>query len=189
MKLYPILTLLNGKRSLPGISAPHNLYFDLSCLDSKRHRFKIILKPDLSTASLHVVNTPELTPHNFSFVYLEEYRICEDTLVSCWSVDSHYFNTPSRSRFQWGVYTGSTSAARSPNISLNGGPALKMLLPDIESMCRYILCHLVDLYFRILVMWLSLIFSDTYYPAFVVVIVSLDNYLRVAARSYRFLLE
>ena len=121
-------------------SSTQPLYFDLSCLDSKRHRFKIILKPDLSTASLHVVNTPELTPHNFSFVYLEEYRICEDTLVSCWSVDSHYFNTPSRSRFQWGVYTGSTSAARSPNISLNGGPALKMLLPDIESMCKYILC-------------------------------------------------
>ena len=115
------------------------LYFDMSCQDLKRHRFKIILKPDLSTASLHVVNTPELTPHNFPFVYMEDYRICEDTLVSCWFVHANRLDTPSRSRFQWGVYTGSMSARFS---NITGGPAFKMLLPiiDIRSKCRYILC-------------------------------------------------
>ena len=111
----------------------------MSCQDLKRHRFKIILKPDLSTASLHVVNTPELTPHNFPFVYLEDYRICEDTLVSCWFVHANRLDTPSRSRFQWGVYTESMSARFS---NITGGPAFKMLLPiiDIRSKCRYILC-------------------------------------------------
>ena len=58
-----------------------SLYFDILSRVSKLHRFKIILKPDLSTASLHVVNKPELTPHNFSSVCLQEYRICEDTCL------------------------------------------------------------------------------------------------------------
>ena len=109
----------------------------MSCLDSKRHRFKIILEPDLSTASLDVVNMSELTPHNFPFVYMEDYRICEDTLVSCWFVHANRLDTPSRSRFQWGVYTGSMSARFS---NITSGPAFKMLLPDIRSMCRYIFC-------------------------------------------------
>ena len=44
----------------------HPLYFNKLCQDFKLHRFQIILKPDLSTASLRIVNTTELTPHDFN---------------------------------------------------------------------------------------------------------------------------
>ena len=94
------------------------------CQDSKLHRFEILLKPDLSTASLHVINNSELTPHDFNYVYFEDYRVCEDTLVSCWKY-----------RDQCGVYTGLTSA-RFANATSNGDPPAKMLLlSDVE--CEY----------------------------------------------------
>lgn len=38
----------------------HPLYFDIFCQFSKLQRLQIILKPDLSSASLHVINTCEL---------------------------------------------------------------------------------------------------------------------------------
>ena len=85
-----------------------------------------MLKPDLSTTSLHVV-TSELTPHNFNDVIFEDYRICEDTLVSCW------FYSP-WDQLRGGVYTGLTSA-RLANFISHGGPAAKMLLPDVG--CEY----------------------------------------------------
>ena len=102
-----------------------SLYFDILCQDSKLHRFQIMLKPDLSTASLHVVNTSELTPHDFGYIFFEDYRICEDTLVSCWVYyDDAHQNDPC------GIYTGLTSA-RFSNVISHGGPAAKILLPDI----------------------------------------------------------
>jgi hypothetical protein len=105
-----------------GSSQP--LYFDALCQDSKLHRFQILLKPDLSTASLHVINASELTPHDFNGVIFGDYGICEDTLVSCW-----YYGHPSPDQPKSGVYTGLTSA-RFANAILHGGPA-NMLLPDI----------------------------------------------------------
>ena len=111
-----------------GSSQP--LYFDMTWKDSKPHRFKIMLKPDLSTASLHVVNTGELTPLDFPFSsFWGGYKICEDTLVICWNAEGCHFNPPSR-KTQCGVYTGSTST-RFTNVNSNGGSALNMLLPDI----------------------------------------------------------
>ena len=53
------------------------------CRDRKLHRFKILLKPDLSTASLQVISASELTPYDLKRVFFQSYRICEDTLVSC----------------------------------------------------------------------------------------------------------
>ena len=110
-----------------GFSQP--LYLDVSSRDSssKLHRFQIMLKPDLSTASLHVINTLTFT-HDFNGVIFKDYRICEDTLVSCWS---HW------DRLEGGVYTGLTSA-RFANFSSHDGPAAKMPLPDIGS--EYNLC-------------------------------------------------
>ena len=61
----------------------HSLYFDMICGDFKLHRFQIMLAPDLSTISLRVINTHEPIPHNFNYVSYQDYRICEDTLVSC----------------------------------------------------------------------------------------------------------
>ena len=105
----------------------HHFYFDLLSDDSdvsKRHRFQIKLKPDLSTASLHAINTPEITPLDIE-VFFDGYRICEDALVSFW-----FYNQDGA--YHCEVYTESTSA-RLSNIS-HRGPAAKILfssLPDI----------------------------------------------------------
>ena len=54
------------------------------CRDRKLHRFKTLLKPDLSTASesLQVISASELTPYDLKHLFLQSCRICEDTLVS-----------------------------------------------------------------------------------------------------------
>jgi hypothetical protein len=68
----------------------------------KLDRLKLIVKPDLSDASLHVINSSILTLHNFQNAsFASSYRICDDTLVSFWcnSYDQKY-----------GVTTGLTSA-------------------------------------------------------------------------------
>ena len=102
----------------------HPLYFDMICQGSKFLRFQIMLKSDLSTASLQFINTSELSPYDFDYVFFQDFRICEDTLVSCWFYDDH--DDPDQ--YQCGVYTGLTS--RFAVIS-HGGPATKMLLPNI----------------------------------------------------------
>ena len=121
-----------------GSSQP--LYFDMICQDSKLRRFEIMLKPDLSTASLHLVNTSELTRLDFRILFYGDYMICEDTLVSCWYFDGLSNTKAPSGNEQWGVYTGSTSA-RFSNVTSNGGPASKMLLPDIgDWWCGYKVC-------------------------------------------------
>ena len=67
-------------------------------------RFKIVIKPDLNDASLHVINTPEnisddLVDSLEAVRVREEYRICEDALVYFWN-----------NHKTWGAYTGLTSA-------------------------------------------------------------------------------
>ena len=81
------------------LGSSHPLYFDMLCQDSKLHRFQIMLQPDLSTASLHVINTSEHTPHDFGYVLFQDYRICEDALVYFW-----------RNHKTWGAHIGLTSA-------------------------------------------------------------------------------
>ena len=117
-----------------GSSQP--LYFDALC-QGKLHRFQIVLKPDLSTASLRVMNASEPTqaiPHNFDHVIFQDYRICEDSLVSCWK--HKYFH---RLNERWGLYTGSWST-RFAYINSQGGPAAEMLLPVIGRNYVFSLC-------------------------------------------------
>ena len=104
-----------------GSSQP--LYFDALCRDPKLHRFQIILKHDLSTASLHLINTSKLTTQEFNYVTFQDYMICEDILLSCWSY-------PSSNGTQCGVYMGSTSACFA-NVISNAGFSVERLLPDI----------------------------------------------------------
>ena len=118
-------------------SSSQHLYFDMIWApwqNPKFHRFKVMFEPDFSTASLHVVNTSELTPVNFDSVSSEDYRICEDTLVSCWSTVAPCLNIPSRNKHHWGIFTGSTSAHFS-NVPSNG-----LLLPGVGLRCSYFLC-------------------------------------------------
>jgi hypothetical protein len=108
-----------------GSSQP--LYFDMLCQSYKLHRFQIIVKPDLSDASLHIINTSELTPYDFEDESFQSYRICEDTLVSCWTTH----DPP-----QCGAYTGLTSARSAHDISY-GGPAAKMPIAGYESVISF----------------------------------------------------
>ena len=67
-----------------------SIYFDIFYTDSKLQRFKIIIKPDLSDASLHITNMSEimlddLTEWSESYRVCEGYRICEDALVYFWN--------------------------------------------------------------------------------------------------------
>jgi hypothetical protein len=56
----------------------HPLYFDKICR-SIFYKFQITLKTDFSAATLQVINTFE---PNFDYVTFDDYKICEDTLVS-----------------------------------------------------------------------------------------------------------
>ena len=101
------------------------LYFDMSSRDMKLHTFQIILKPDLSSVSLHV-NTYR---HDSHWISLRKYRICEDTLVSSWIYEHE---DRQLNRYQCGIYT-------SPQ-STNGGPPVTMVLPDIGRKYAVFLC-------------------------------------------------
>ena len=81
-----------------------SISFDVSCRNSELEldtfEFKLIVKPDLSDASLHAINTSGLSLRISQFVsFIRSYRICEDTLVSYWGGSSY-----------WGVHTGSIFA-------------------------------------------------------------------------------
>jgi hypothetical protein len=84
-----------------------SVYFDIIYTDSIIQRFKIIIKPDLSDVSLHVINMSEFVSDGL-LKYPESeddhnvcdgYRLCEDALV--------YFWINGRT---WGAYAGLTSA-------------------------------------------------------------------------------
>jgi hypothetical protein len=113
----------------------HPFYFDMLCQDSKPHRFQIKLKPDLSSASLHHINTSELFPSYYGYTFFHGYRICEDTLVSfcLWQSESNGY------AYYRGLYTGLMSATSSSVIS-QYGPASKILLPEIRFRYDITLC-------------------------------------------------
>ena len=64
-------------------------------------RFKLIVRPDFSDYSLHIIHTSDLTPPHCDYVSLQNYRICEDNLVCFWK---------SSKNNKYGVFTGLTSA-------------------------------------------------------------------------------
>ena len=128
-ELHPALIRFNTISSWYfGSSRP--LFFDMLCQDSKLRRFQIILEPDLSTASLRVVNISELTPLIFEYIRFQEYTICEDALVSCHK----------NSRYEkWGVYMGSMSG-RPANIVSLGGLEVNRMLSDINHKYIFFSC-------------------------------------------------
>jgi hypothetical protein len=95
------------------------------CEEFNLHRFQITVEPDLSSGSLHIIDTSELTANEYLCLSFEDHRICEDTVVSCWVYDDYR-----QGEYKCGVYTGLTSPDSAHGIS-HGGHAGKMLLPDI----------------------------------------------------------
>ena len=80
--------------------AHESVYFDiLYNTDSKLQRFKIIIKPDHSDASLHIMNKSEIIPDLLESLEahgaFEECRFCEDALVYFWN-----------NHETWGAYAG-----------------------------------------------------------------------------------
>ena len=65
-----------------GSSQP--LYFDAFCRDLKLYGFEIVIEPDLSDASLRIMNISQLTLSDH--LIIQPYSICEDNLVSCWHI-------------------------------------------------------------------------------------------------------
>ena len=84
-----------------------SFYFDL--IKGGRYsfqRFKIIVKPDLSDATLHVMNMSEIFLEDsmgsfHAYIACDDCRICDDAVVYFW----HNSNWN-----RWGTYTGLTSA-------------------------------------------------------------------------------
>ena len=101
-----------------------SIYFDIIYADSRLQRFKIIIKPDLSDASLHVINSiPIIISNDLMESFMrywthQGYRICEDYLVCIW--DDHDDTT-------WGAYAGLTSAPSTKVIAQMDG--------CVESLC------------------------------------------------------
>ena len=66
-----------------------SVYFDILYTDLKLQRFKIIIKPDLSDASLHVINMSEMISNDLmkslDAYRIRDGRICEDALVYVWN--------------------------------------------------------------------------------------------------------
>jgi hypothetical protein len=86
------------------IGSWESVYFDLFSTDSRLQRFKLIIKSDLSDASLHFINMSKLTLNDLktaidAFRFCDGYRFCEDALVIFWI---NYKD--------WGAFTGLTSA-------------------------------------------------------------------------------
>ncbi|KAF8801190.1 hypothetical protein BYT27DRAFT_7342089 [Phlegmacium glaucopus] len=101
-----------------GSSQP--LYFDMVHAGHLRlQRFKLIIKPDLSDATLHFINTLQLNAHDSEDMGTPSTsNICDDILVCFWDT----FN-------QYGVYTGSIISHPTNTISHRDPSVLSMLLP------------------------------------------------------------
>ena len=84
----------------------HSVYFDILCWNSKCHRFRIIIEPDLSGASLEIVNTSDLSPLSFHNRVYQRDDIGEDTLFCYWGDN----NNPSH----YGAYIGLMSPHFAP---------------------------------------------------------------------------
>jgi hypothetical protein len=109
------------------------LYFDMISQNSKLHRFQIIIKPDLSAASLHFINTSELSLHDLKYLFLADYKICEDTLLFYTFYNYH----DETGHYEFGVHTGLTST----RFTINTLQAAKDLLPGFtRPECRPFSC-------------------------------------------------
>jgi len=103
-----------------------SVYFDIIYTDSILQRLKIVIKPDLSDASLHVVNMTEIISDDFikslteGYRVCEGYRICEDALIFFWI-----------NRETWGAYTGLTTAPFTNVVSQCDGHVF-FLMPGIR---------------------------------------------------------
>ena len=49
----------------------------------KLHNCKIVIKPDLSDVSVHIINTFQATQCEIRNMFYNQYKICEGTRVSC----------------------------------------------------------------------------------------------------------
>ncbi|KAF8801207.1 hypothetical protein BYT27DRAFT_7198526 [Phlegmacium glaucopus] len=101
-----------------GSSQP--LYFDMvHARHLQLQRFKLIIKPDLSDATLHLINTLQLTAHDSEGAVTPSVsNICEDILVSFWDTLD-----------RCGIYTGSILSHPTNTIPCGDPFVVSMVLP------------------------------------------------------------
>jgi len=114
-----------------------SVYFNILYMDSHLQKFKIIIKPDLSDASLHVINMSEIISDDLmkSLAYnwnREGSRICEDSLVYFKFWNNRFYKL-------WEVWSELTGTAPLTNfVTRSNGP--------VESLCpasgRFVYCIL-----------------------------------------------
>ena len=125
------------------LGSRESIYFDILRSDLRLDRFKLVVKPDHSEASLHAINTSILTPRNFEIVSLQaSSRLCEDALVSLWRWSDGV-------NYECGAYTESMSArlpATSPGVT---GWSDFGLIPYAQ--------HPVDLYISLMTMIIMMV--------------------------------
>ena len=110
-----------------------SVYFGILYTDSTLQRFKIIIKLDLSDASLHFINMFEIVSNGpglieslESYTDCDGFRICEDALVYFWN-----------NRKTWGVYAGLISAPFTTNVLTNWDGHVDSLCPTSG---RFVYC-------------------------------------------------
>ena len=104
------------------------LYFETLRHDSKVDTFRIMLKPDLTSATVQFVHSINRLRNDDQFdTTSDEYRLCEDSIFSCRIYDNYPLN---------GWYRGRNLLAmgfepyRCFAVS-NGGPAGEVILPHV----------------------------------------------------------
>ena len=109
------------------------IYFNIFYTDSKEsklQRLKIVIKPDLSDASLHVVNVSEIVSDDLIKVLRDykfglKFRICENALVYFW-------NYPEA----WEAYVGLTTAPFTNALTRWDGRVRSLCPTSGRSVCR-----------------------------------------------------
>jgi hypothetical protein len=114
-----------------------SIYFGILFSNSKLQKFKLIIKPDLSDASLYFINTSEIILDGLissldGYRCCDGFRICEDALVYFWN-----------NRKTWGTYTGSTRTS-APFTNVVTQWVQEVQDEHINSLCptsgRYVYC-------------------------------------------------
>ena len=109
------------------------VYFNIYYTDSKEsklQRLKIVIKPDLSDASLHVINVSEIVSDDLKnalklYRFEKKLQICENALVYTW-------NYPDA----WEAYVGLTSASFTNFLTRWDGRVRSLCPTSGRSVCR-----------------------------------------------------
>jgi hypothetical protein len=116
------------RRMMPSwyFGSSSSIFFDLLRHDSTVDRFKIMLKPDLTSAYVQFIDSVNSIRDDSKFdTTADEYRLCEDLLFSCRIYDNYPLDG-------WSRYRNLHDNEHNRCFAIsNGGPAGQVILPYI----------------------------------------------------------